>query len=69
LKADLPKGSVFYCLRHYHISKALLAGVPTQIIAENCGTSVKMIEQHYGKFMNSDRLQMLNKINITQITV
>jgi len=66
--ALLPKGSVFYCLRHYHISKALLSGIPIQIIAENCGTSIKMIEKHYGKFMNADRLNLLNKIVIASTT-
>lgn len=68
LKVNLPKGSVFYCLRHYHISKALLAGIPTQIIAENCGTSVKMIEKHYGKFMNADRLKLIDLVEITNLT-
>ena len=36
--AKLPSETVFYSLRHYHISKALQAGVPVQVIAENCGT-------------------------------
>ena len=34
--AKLPAETVFYSLRHYHISKALAAGVPAQVIAENC---------------------------------
>jgi len=62
LAAKLPENSVFYCLRHYHISKALLARVSTQVIAENCGTSIKMIEKHYGKFMAEDRREMMNQI-------
>jgi integrase len=41
--AKIPAETVFYSLRHYHISKALLAGIPMQLIAENCGTSVRMI--------------------------
>jgi integrase len=61
-KAKLPNESVFYSLRHYHISKALLAGLPMQLIAENCGTSVRMIEKHYGKFLPEDRRAMLNKV-------
>lgn len=64
VNGGLLSDTVFYCLRHYHISKALLARVSTQVIAENCGTSIKMIESHYGKFMNDDRVDMLNKIQI-----
>ena len=61
-KAKLPADTVFYSLRHYHISKALLAGLPVQVIAENTGTSVRMIEKHYGKFMPKDRRAMLNQV-------
>jgi len=68
LIASSPKGSVFYCLRHYFISKALLSGIPIQIIAENCGTSVKMIEKHYGKFMNADRLKLIDQVEIASLT-
>ena len=60
--ARLPRDTVFYSLRHYHISKALLAGIPPQVVAENCGTSVRMIEKHYGKFMPKDRRAMLNRV-------
>lgn len=63
-KAKLPKETTFYALRHTHISRALLAGVNVQVIAENCGTSVRMIEKHYGKFMQSDRCAMFNKVKI-----
>jgi hypothetical protein len=60
--AKLPAETVFYSLRHYHISKALLVGVPAQVIAENCGTSIRMLEKHYGKFMKADRLRMMNSV-------
>lgn len=62
--AKLPEEAVFYSLRHYHISKALLAGVNAQVIAENCGTSTRMIEQHYGKFLKADRRAMFNMVNV-----
>ncbi|NOY15597.1 MAG: tyrosine-type recombinase/integrase [Gammaproteobacteria bacterium] len=61
-KAKLPSETVFYSLRHYHISKALLAGIPIQVVAENCGTSIKMIEKHYGKFLATDRRKLLDKV-------
>jgi integrase len=60
--AKLPRETVFYSLRHYHISKALLAGVPAQVLAENCGTSIRMIEKHYGKFMAQDRRSFFNQV-------
>ncbi len=60
--AKLPAETVFYSLRHYHISRALLAGVPAQVIAENCGTSVRMIEKHYGKFTKAARRTMFDQV-------
>ncbi|PHS70128.1 MAG: hypothetical protein COB22_08370 [Cycloclasticus sp.] len=60
----LPAETIMYSLRHYHISKALLAGLPLQLVAENCGTSVKMIEKHYGKFTPNDRREMFNKVSL-----
>jgi integrase len=62
VKAKLPRDCVFYSLRHYHISKALLSGMPMQVVAENTGTSVRMIEKHYGKFTRKDRRQMMNEV-------
>jgi len=49
-------------LRHYHINRTLMAGLPMQIIADNCGTSGRIIETHYGKFLVSDRQQMVDLI-------
>jgi integrase len=60
--AKLPLEATFYSLRHYHISKALLAGVQPQVVAENCGTSLRMIEKHYGKFLKTDRRAMFNGV-------
>ena len=60
--ANLADATTFYALRHTHISAALLAGVNIQVLAENCGTSVRMIEQHYGKFLRADRRAMFDKM-------
>lgn len=60
--AEFPTETTFYALRHTHISLALLAGVNIQVLAENTGTSVRMIEQHYGKFLRSDRRAMFDKV-------
>lgn len=63
-KAKLPHDTVLYSLRHYHISRALIAGVPMIAIARNCGTSVKMLEQNYAKFTAADRRQMMDTIEL-----
>jgi len=60
--ADLDPDTVLYSLRHTHISWALLHGVNIQVIAENCGTSVRMIEKHYGKFLRRDRRAMFDRL-------
>ena len=44
----------FYCNRHTFIILALTAGENIKAIAEQCGTSAQMIEQHYGRYMSSD---------------
>ena len=49
-------------LRHYHISRTLMANLPVQMIAENCGTSDRMFETHYDKVLVSDRQQMVDLI-------
>jgi integrase len=58
-KAKLPKGCTIYCLRHTHASQALLNGINTQFLAENMGTSLKMLEHHYGKFSAASRRQLI----------
>jgi len=62
---QLPGKTVFYSLRHTYASFALLAGVNIQVLAENMGTSVRMIEKHYGKFLQTDRRAMFNSVTLT----
>ena len=40
---------VIYSLRHSYINNQIANGVDVYLIASNCGTSVQMIEQFYGK--------------------
>lgn len=44
----------FYNLRHTFISIALTLGCNQKWIAEQTGTSVQMIQEHYGKYIRSD---------------
>jgi integrase len=60
--ARLPKGTVFYTLRHTFVASALTGGVDIHTVAKMCGTSVRMIEQHYGKLLQDDARERLNRI-------
>lgn len=44
----------FYATRHTFISAALTAGLNVKFIAENTGTSLAMIEQHYGRSLEAE---------------
>lgn len=61
-KARLPHGTVYYTLRHTFIANALTGGVDIHTVAKLCGTSVAMIEKHYGKLLHSDAREKLNRI-------
>ena len=58
-RAKLPKGTCFYSLRHSYISKQVAVGVQPLFIAENCGTSVKEIENTYAKFKPDQKRELL----------
>jgi integrase len=49
----------FYNARHTFISIALTNGVNLKWLAEYCGTSVEMIEKHYGRFMQTHAVTQL----------
>jgi len=61
-KARLSHGTVFYTMRHTFIANALTGGVDIHAIAKLCGTSVRMIELHYGKLIHTDAREKLNRI-------
>jgi len=58
-KAKLPKGATLYSLRHTAASRALASGMNMQLLAENMGTSVRMIEKHYGQFSDEGRRKLI----------
>ena len=62
IESRMPSDFDMYAFRHYYISKALLAGMQAKVVADNCGTSVRMLEKHYAKFMGSDRRAMMNSV-------
>ncbi len=60
-RAELDPETTYYSLRHSYISSQLRVGIPSQAIGENVGTSVAMIERHYGKFLPSEKRAMLER--------
>lgn len=60
--AKLGPDTTFYALRHSYISLALVSGVNIKVLADNTGTSIRMIEKHYAKFLDKDRRAMFNKM-------
>lgn len=60
--AELPRGTCLYSLRHSGITDALTAGVDTLTVARMAGTSLAMIEKHYGHLLHkhaADAMQAL----------
>ncbi|UWR04731.1 site-specific integrase [Ruegeria conchae] len=52
--AGLPEGATLYCTRHTYITDHLARGVPVTALAQQCGTSVQMIEKTYANFLGDD---------------
>ena len=51
-----------YTMRHTFISVGLTNGVKIKWLAEYCGTSVAMIEKHYGKYLGGDSEEQLERL-------
>ena len=60
-KAGLPEEGCLYGLRHTYISHAIEGGVPLNIIADNCGTSIRMIEKNYAKILAEKRRDFIER--------
>lgn len=59
--AELPATASFYTLRHAHISRAIEAGMPLSLIAENCGTSLTMLQRNYAHVLARTRRDVIQK--------
>jgi integrase len=57
--AGLSSTSSFYSLRHSHVSRAIEAGMPLSVLAENCGTSLLMIQRNYAKVLAATRQEFV----------
>jgi integrase len=59
--AELPASASYYSLRHSHISRAIEAGMPLSLVAENCGTSLMMIQKNYAKVLAATRRDVIER--------
>jgi len=59
--AGLPTEGSLYALRHTYISMAIEGGMPLNVIADNCGTSVRMIEKTYAKILAENRRDFIER--------
>jgi len=60
----LPETTVMYTVRHSVITDLIAAGVPVLTVAQLAGTSIRMIEKHYGKLLKTEALAALEKLAI-----
>ena len=51
-----------YTMRHTFISVGLSADLNIKWLADYCGTSVAMIEKHYGKYIRNDADEQLSRL-------
>ena len=63
-KAKLPTGICLYVLRHSFITQALQDGMPTLDVARLVGTSLAMIDKHYGHLALSSARERLAKVQL-----
>ena len=66
-KAKLSDEGCIYALRHTYISYAIEGRVPLNVIADNCGTSVRMIEKTSAKILAEDRRKFIEQGAVPQL--
>jgi len=63
-RAELPAQTCLYTLRHSLITQALLDGVSTLEVSKIAGTSLTMIEKHYGHMVHDTARERLAKVQM-----
>jgi integrase len=61
-KAELPAGVCLYTMRHSFIRQAISGGMTTLDVARLTGTSLQMIEEHYGDMIPKEARARLSKV-------
>ena len=62
-KIDVHSGKniTWHSFRHTHITLRLNVGTPVPVIAANCDTSMKYIEEHYFHYRAAEQTEILGK--------
>jgi integrase len=63
-RAGLPAGVCLYTLRHSFITQSLMDGMSTLEVARISGTSLAMIERHYGHLVMNAARERLERVNL-----
>lgn len=63
-RAQLPAGTCLYTLRHSFITQSLLDGVSTLEVSKIVGTSLTMIEKHYGHLVQDTARERLARVQM-----
>jgi integrase len=63
-RAGLPAGVCLYSLRHAFITQSLMDGMSTLEVARISGTSLAMIERHYGHLVMNAARERLERVNL-----
>lgn len=61
-KARLPAGATMYALRHAWITDAIVGGLDLLTVAKLAGTSLQMIEKHYGHLVGGTARDRLARV-------
>jgi integrase len=59
--AELPADTCVYSLRHAHASRAIEAGMPLSLLAENLGTSLLMLQRNYAHVLARTRRDVIQQ--------
>jgi len=59
--AELDSKCTIYSCRHTYASQSILSGMNLKLLAENMGTSIRMLEKHYGKFIAASRRRLVEE--------
>lgn len=63
-RAGLPPGVCLYTLRHSFVTQSLMDGMSTLDVARISGTSLAMIERHYGHLVMHAARERLERVNL-----
>ena len=64
-EAEMPAGTCLYTLRHSFVTQAIQDGLSILDVARLVGTSVMMIEKHYGHLVHSVARERLALVIMT----